>query len=585
MKIVCLVKQVPRADAIEFDPQSKSLRREGVPLLLNPFDAAAVVHAAALRERNSGEVIAITMGPPQAEAALRTCLALGADRCIHLSDRVFAVADTIGTSRTLALALEKEGGVDLVLAGRKTTDSETWQVPPETAAFLGWPHLTSVVETAVENGRLRATRETDDGFETYELAGPAVLSLAYARDADTAEADGRIDVWTATDLVDDLRENDKRFGQTGSPTRVLAVRDVTPKRAGEVVGGAEEAAERIRTLLAERALEPSDWEKPPRLGERPGKSYDCWTLVELDDGRPTRHSLELLGKGRELAGKLGGDNVALIVGANVDGAAAEAARFGADRIVAAVDDRLDRFHPELQAAALRAVVADRRPHVLLIPATADGRDVGPRVAGELRLGMTGDCVGLGIDRGGRLIQTKPAYGGNIVSVIMGATTPQLASVRARMFEPLEPRETEPRVERVELGALPEPAARLVDRTPGPARDLDEADVVVCLGPELSSEEAADARAVGERMGAAVGGTREVCGRGDLPGNRQIGLYGRPVAPRLLVTVGVPGDFEHTTGFVKAGVIAAVSGDPAASMLQGADVGVVGDWRDLLPALL
>jgi len=585
VKIVCLVKQVPRADAIEFDPESKSLRREGVPLLLNPFDAAAVAHAAALRERNGGEVIAMTMGPPQAEAALRTCLALGADRCIHLSDRVFAVADTIGTSRTLALALEKEGGVDLVLAGRKTTDSETWQVPPETAAFLGWTHLTSVVETAVENGRLRATRETDDGFETYELAGPAVLSLAYARDADTAEAAGRIDVWTATDLVGDLQENDKRFGQTGSPTRVLAVRDVTPQRAGEVVGGAEVAAERIRTLLSERALEPSAWEKPPRLGERPGKSYDCWTLVELDDGRPTRHSLELLGKGRELAGKLGGDNVALIVGANVDGAAAEAARFGADRVVAVEDDRLDGFHPELQAAALHAIVAERRPHVLLIPATANGRDVGPRVAGELRLGMTGDCVGLGIDRAGRLIQTKPAYGGNIVSIIMGATTPQLASVRARMFEPLEPRETEPRVERVELGALPEPTARLVDRKPAPARDLDEADVVVCLGPELSSEEAAEARAVAERMGAAVGGTREVCGRGDLPGNRQIGLYGRPVAPRLLVTVGVPGDFEHTTGFVKAGMIAAVNGDPTASMLQGADVGVVGDWRDLLPTLL
>jgi electron transfer flavoprotein alpha/beta subunit len=585
VKIVCLVKQVPRADAIEFDPETKSLRREGVPLLLNPFDAAAVAHAAALRERNGGEVIAMTMGPPQAETALRTCLALGADRCIHLSDRVFAVADTIGTSRTLALALEKEGGVDLVLAGRKTTDSETWQVPPETAAFLGWPHLTSVVETAVENGTLRATRETDDGFETYELAGPAVLSLAYARETVTAEAGGRIDVWTATDLVDDLRENDKRFGQPGSPTRVLAVRDVTPQRAGEVVGGAEEAAERIRTLLSERALQPSAWEKPPRLGERPGKSYDCWTLVELDDGRPTRHSLELLGKGRELAGKLGGDNVALIVGANVGGAAAEAARFGADRVVAAEDERLDGFHPELQAAALRAIVAERRPHVLLIPATADGRDVGPRVAGELRLGMTGDCVGLGIDRAGRLIQTKPAYGGNIVSIIMGHTTPQLASVRARMFEPLEPRETEPRVERFDLGALPEPTARLVDRRPAPARDLDEADVVVCLGPELSSEEAAEARAVAEPMGAAVGGTREVCGRGDLLGNRQIGLYGRPVAPRLLVTLGVPGDFEHTTGFVKAGVIAAVNGDHTASMLQGADVGVVGDWRDLLPALL
>jgi electron transfer flavoprotein alpha subunit len=585
VKIVCLVKQVPRADAIEFDPETKALRREGVPLLLNPFDAAAVAHAAALRDRNGGEVIAMTMGPPQAEQALRTCLALGADRCIHLSDRVFAVADTIGTSRTLALALAREGGVDLVVAGRKTTDSETWQVPPETAAFLGWPHVTSVVESAVENGTLRATRETDDGFETYELAGPAVLSLAYAREEEGPEADGRIDVWTATDLVDDLQENDKRFGQTGSPTRVLAVRDVTPQRAGEIVADAREAAARIRALLAERPGEPSAWEKPGRLGERPGKSYDCWTLVELDDGRPTRHSLELLGKGRELAGKLGGDNVALIVGAEVESVAAETARFGADKVVVAEDAGLDGFHPALYAAAVCEVVRQRRPHVLLIPATANGRDAGPRVAGELTLGMTGDCVGLGIDRAGRLIQTKPAYGGNIVSVIMGAPTPQLATVRARMFEPLEPRDVEPRIERIDLGSLPEPAARLVDRKPAPARDLDEAEVVVCLGPELSSEDVAEARAVAERTGAAVGATREVCGRGDLPGNRQIGLYGRPVAPCLLLTVGVPGDFEHTTGFVKAAVIAAVNADGSAPMLRAADVGIAGDWRELLPALL
>jgi electron transfer flavoprotein alpha subunit len=583
VKIVCLVKQVPRADAIEFDPETKALRREGVPLLLNPFDAAAVAHAAALRDRNGGEVIAMTMGPPQAEQALRTCLALGADRCIHLSDRVFAVADTIGTSRTLALALQREGDVDLVVAGRKTTDSETWQVPPETAAFLGWPHLTSVVETAVENGTLRATRETDDGLETYELTGPAVLSLAHAHEED-AEADGRIDVWAASDLVDDLHENDKRFGQTGSPTRVLAVRDVTPQRAGEVAADASKAAERIRALLAERPTEPSAWEKPERLGEQPGKTYDCWTLVELDGGRPTRHSLELLGKGRELAGKLGGENVALIVGADLDDAAKEAARFGADRVVVAEDSRLDAFHPQLHAAAVREVVRELRPHVLLIPATANGRDTGPRVAGDLRLGMTGDCVGLGIDRAGRLIQTKPAYGGNIVSVIMGATTPQLATVRARMFEPLEPRDVEPVIERFDHD-VSDPGVTLLAREPAPARDLDAADVVVCLGPELSAEHVAEARAIAERGGGAVGATREVCGRGDLPGNRQIGLYGRPVAPRLLVTVGVPGDFEHTTGFVKAAVLAAINADGSAPMLRAADVGVVGDWRELLPALL
>jgi electron transfer flavoprotein alpha subunit len=578
VKIVCLVKQVPRADAIEFDQATKSLRREGVPLLLNPFDAGAVAEAAALKQKGQAdEVIAMTMGPPQAAEALKECLALGADRCIHLSDRAFAVADTLGTSRTLALAIQKEGDVDLVLCGRKTTDSETWQVPPETAAFLGWPHVTSVAEITLSEGRVRATRQTESGFDTYELTGPAVLSLAHARMADGAR-DGTIDVWTATDLVGDLRENDKRFGQTGSPTRVLAVRDVTPERAHEGFDSVDAAQARIRQLLAERAAEPSSWDKPERLGEVPGKSYDCWTLVEHRDGRPARASLELLGKGRELAGKLGGQDVALVLGTDLEGLAQEVARYGAERVVCVEDESLAEGDPEASSSALLSIVEQAKPHVLLIPATTLGRDVGPRVAGELELGMTGDCVGLGIDRAGRLIQTKPAYGGNIVSVIMGSTTPQLATVRPRMFEPLEPRELTAPVERVALGASPQRRTRLVERLHAPAWDLDEADVVVCIGPEV--EELPDLPA-----GIALGGTREVCERGLLPRNRQLGLWGRAVAPRLLIAVGLRGEFEELTAFVKARVIAAINRDASAAMLQAADVGLAGDWRRLLPALL
>ena len=581
MKIVCLVKQVPRPDSIEFDEGTKQLRREGVPLFLNPFDAAAVAHATA---HDGTEVIAMTMGPPQAEAALRTCLALGAERCIHLSDRVFAVADTLGTSRTLALAIRKLGDVDLVVCGRKTTDSETWQVPPETAAFLGWPHLTNVVETELRDGRLHATRETDDGYDTWETAMPAVVSLAYAREAE-GDADGPIDIWTARDLVDDLHENDKRFGQTGSPTRVLAVHDVTPPRAGERFTDLDAAAARIHTLAADRAPEPSSWEKPERLGEQPSpRQYDCWTFVELADGRPTRLSLELLGKGRELSGKLGGDNVALVLGTKLDEAARDVARHGADRVVLADDARLSEYDTHVWSVTLRGIVEQRRPHVLLIPATANGRDLGPRVAGELELGMTGDCVGLGIDRAGRLVQTKPAYGGNIVSVIMGRTTPQLATVRARMFEPLEPRDVDATVERIELGELPGGShAKLIDRKAAPARELDEADVIVCLGSELPSEDIPRARALAEAAGAAVGATRALCERGDLPSNRQLGLLGRPVAPRLLVAVGVPGDTEELTGFVKARVIAGVNHGEA-PMLAAADVAAIIHWEAAIPAL-
>src|SRR5437870_4458322 len=193
MKIICLVKQVPAVGAIEFDEETKTLKREGVPLELSAFDRYTVQHAAALGD----EVVAMTMGPPQAEEALRECLELGADRAIHLSDKVFAGADTLGTSRTLALAIRKEDA-DVVICGRKSLDSETWQVPPEVAAFLGWPHLTSVIGLSLENGSVRARRETDEGDDVYELPLPAVISVARSDARPQAVAgEGRIDLWTA----------------------------------------------------------------------------------------------------------------------------------------------------------------------------------------------------------------------------------------------------------------------------------------------------------------------------------------------------------------------------------------------------
>jgi electron transfer flavoprotein alpha subunit len=594
VKIVCLVKQVPHPEAIEFDEETKTLKREGVPLELNLFDRYAVQHAVALRSRTGGEVVVMTMGPPQAEDALRETLSLGADRCIQLSDRVFAVADTLGTSRTLALALEREGA-DLVLCGRKTLDSETWQVPPEVAALLDWPVLTSVTEFELAGDRLRATRETDEGEDVYEVGFPAVLSIARppreaAGSIGPEPAQARIDLWTASDLVPDVRPNDKRFGQTGSPTRVLAVRDVTPERAGERASDSVDAVARVSARLDALETAPAPWEKPAHIAEQPGRSYDCWTVVEVVEGRAARVSLELLGKGRELAGKLGGRNIALVAGHGVAAASEQAAHYGAEVIYELDDPLLAEYHSETRAAALRQVVERERPHVLLIPATTAGRDYGPLLAGQLELGMTGDCVNVDIAKGGRLLQTKPAYGGNIVSVIMGRTTPQLATVRPRMFEPVEPRDNAwAEIQRVALARLVEPRTRLVDRRNGRASAayrLDEAEVLVLVGPEAASADSVtEIEALAERAGAAVGGTREVCEAGWLPLNRHIGLYGRPVAPRLLVTVGVPGDFEHLTGFVKAGVILALNEDPTASMLAAADVGLAGPWHEALPALL
>ena len=555
MKIVVLVKQVPHPEAIEFDEETKNLKREGVPLLLNPFDRAAVRAAVALRDPE-GEVVTMTMGPPSAEAALRETLALGADRAILLSDRVFAVADTIGTSRTIALALQKEGDVDLVLCGRKTIDAETWQVPAEVAAFLDYPQVTSATALEWTEHGLDVRRETGAGEETVALELPAVISIARADDEEVGEGEGRVDTWTAADLVGDVKENDPRFGQTGSPTRVLAVRDVTPERQGKRVGSAEEAAGAVASLLAERAREPLSWEKPGHVAEQPAARYDAWSVVEVRDGRPTRTSLELVGKTRELAGKLGGRGVAVLAGHELDAAAREAIRHGAEAAYVVDDESLADYDGEAVAAALRVVVEAQRPHVLLIPASVRGRDYGPRLAGELELGMTGDCVNVDIAKAGRLVQTKPAYGGNIVSIILTATTPQLATVRPRMFDPLDARDADGEVHHVALDEGRRARSHIVERSDElDAWRLDEAELVVLLGPDGGS--VAETAAAAREAAAAFGVTRERCEHGDAPWDYHVGLFGRPVAPRVLVAVGVPGGFEQLTGFVKAGVVVAL----------------------------
>jgi len=599
VKVLCLVKQVPNPAHIKLDPKTRKLVREGVPLELNEFDVYAVTEAIRLRDEHGGEVVTMTMGPPQAHDALVMTLVMGADRAVHLEDKLFAVADTIGTSRTLAMAVEKEGA-DLVLCGRKTVDSETWQVPPEVAAFLGWTQLTNVQKLELDGNALRARRQTDEGHDTYEVPLPAVVSVTEGinegiwpakRDVEGFSADGRIAVWRAGDLVADAHEGDKRFGQPGSPTRVLAVKDATPERGGEIAASPEAAAERVLALLVQAGPRPSSpWEKPQRLGEKPGKSYNCWSVVELVDGRPRRLSLELLGKGRELAGKLGGASCALILGHDLADAVFEATRHGAERVYVVDDERLDDYYPETYAAALRRVVEEERPHVLLIPSTAMGRDYGPRVAGELELGMTGDCVDLAIDRAGRLIQYKPAYGGNIVSVIMGRTTPQLATVRPGMFAPVEPRDgARADVVRLALDSMGESKTRLLERHHEPdmaAYELDGADVVLCAGKGIGGPDALpEIVEYARRLGAVVGGSRDVTDAGWLPKNRQIGLTGRAVAPRLYIAVGVRGAFEHLVGSVKAGIIIALNKSERAPIFKAADIGLVGDWRETLAPLV
>jgi len=192
--------------------------------------------------------------------------------------------------------------------------------------------------------------------------------------------------------------------------------------------------------------------------------------------------------------------------------------------------------------------------------------------------MTGDCVGVDIAKAGRLLQQKPAYGGNIVSVIMGATTPQLATVRARMYEPLEPREgLEADVEYLRPGSRPPEELRIRTRESHEDSNgvgIHAADTVVVAGPAF------DAVAELSALPGAIGGTYDVCATGLLPRRLEVGLYGHAIAPRLLIALGLDGRTEDLAGFVKAAVVVSVG----SVRTDWADVAVAGDWRELVPRL-
>src|SRR5215471_11631057 len=252
MRLIVCIKQVPEVAEIKFDPEAKTIVREGVPNVVNPFDRRALAEAIRLRDMYGGEVIVLTMGPPQAREALVECLGAGADRAIHLVDPAFAGSDTLATARAIALALKRES-FDLILCGKYSVDAETAQVGPEIAELLGLSQVTGATKLEVSDDQrtVIVERETDDGFETIECDLPVLLTAAerLVRPIKVKEAQleaGRLKpVREVTGA--ELSADTSIFGFAGSPTRVHEIRSVARARQVEMIEGetAQEKADRL----------------------------------------------------------------------------------------------------------------------------------------------------------------------------------------------------------------------------------------------------------------------------------------------------------------------------------------------------
>jgi electron transfer flavoprotein beta subunit len=244
VKIAVCIKQVPDTTDVKIDPETRTLVREGVESITNPFDEYAVEEALLTKEKYGGEVHVITMGPPQAIEVLKNAVAVGADYVYLISDRAFAGSDTWATAYTLTQGIKKIGGVDLVICGKQAIDGDTAQVGPGVATQLGIPQLTyvsKIQEIDLENKKILVERMLEDGKEIVQSPLPVLLtvvkdineprlpSLLGIKKAAKAE----MSTWT----IEDMPLDKDRCGLKGSPTEVIRVFTPEPRGGGEILEG------------------------------------------------------------------------------------------------------------------------------------------------------------------------------------------------------------------------------------------------------------------------------------------------------------------------------------------------------------
>jgi len=245
MHIVVCIKQVPDTANVKIDPKTNTLIREGVASIINPFDMYAIEEAVRIKEKKGGQVTVLTMGPPQAENALREAISMGVDNAVLLSDRAFAGSDTWATSYTLSMALKKLEPFSLIICGKQASDGDTAQVGPGIAAHLDLPQITYVrkIEELADD-YIAAERLLEDGTEIIRAPLPCLLTVVKeinepripSLKGKLAAKKAQITLWKSADLACDAGS----LGLDGSPTKVVKIFTPPPRGGGEILKGEPE---------------------------------------------------------------------------------------------------------------------------------------------------------------------------------------------------------------------------------------------------------------------------------------------------------------------------------------------------------
>jgi len=309
---------------------------------------------------------------------------------------------------------------------------------------------------------------------------------------------------------------------------------------------------------------------------------------DINEGKLAAITAEMLGAGKKLATKLGEPLCAALLGSGIKGLAAEAVAFGADKVFVVDDANLKDYQSDAYVTAAESVIKQANPRIVLLGQSTVGRDLAPRLAFRFNTSISMDCVDLDIDANKLLVQTKPVYGGNARAIFTTEALPQMATVRPKAMTAL-PRDAAKTGEVVDVASGIDPAKiktkfvkKIKEEVAGVK--LEDAPAVIAGGRGIGGPEGfKQLEELARLFKGAVGATRPAVDNNWVPATIQVGLTGKIVAPELYIAIALSGSSQHMAGCSGSKTIVAINKDPESNIFREARFGIVGDWKQALPA--
>jgi len=648
LNIGVLIKQVPVPK--EMRTGADGLMDRSGKSQMNPHCAHALEEALSLRDKVGGTITIFSMGPPNFTQSLDEAMRKGADRAYLLSDRKLAGSDTWATAEALSTLIQwvegQDGGrkIDVLFAGLQTIDGDTAHVGPQVAGRLGYHQVTYVegVEVAENNGEvLKIRRILEGGYQLLKVPIPVMLSITATantpRGPSLSSSMATLEKETKILDIATIGLPEDKAGLPGSPTVVSRVKNVTTERGETKYYSEGPMSDRVKQLLEDlseslsaESGESDDDEEDEELTEEEKKKIarverkkerdKDLPYVDLRDGargigvwaqtegeKLSEAALELLGEANRVKHKLDEDSrkiTAVVIGPGAAKHADTLIAHGADKVVVVDDERITDYMTLPYTKAIIQIIRKIKPEIFLFSASTMGRDLAPRIAAILDVGLSADCTQFDVGyyssrkkghRFDKAFQMKrPSFGESKLATIIGPWTyPQMATARPGTFRPMEADESrEGEVETFEPEFEDDDwSIELLESVRNPNTiELDKADIVISGGMGVGEKGFSKLETLIDAMrkngqNVELGASRAAVDAGFIEYKHQVGQTGSTVRPVVYFAIGISGAIQHVQGMKDSYKVVAINNDPNANIWDNADFGIVADYQEVLPELI